>query len=212
MAGKALASSICCVILSDLGPSQNLYFLSGRNSFPRICHLLGDGCLPGRFCMFRVHSHWALTSVVCDWQNDTSLIGPPQTCQLNPSQLGPPCTCDIKPDPIPFLTQYFHLKNGSSLPPHLLETQSPSREFRLFLPLCPCLTQFSLPGSRFRLCDSGTTRQLCEWPGLLWQPGGQPASGGQWEGVPLGEDPHWGQPAWVRGSGWNWCWWRWRAG
>ena len=88
---------------------------------------------------------------------------------------------------------------GSHFLPHPQGAQSPARWFKLFL-VTPTagLTPFPSPGSRFRLCDAGTTRQLCEWPGLLREPGGQPPSGGQWERVPPGADPHRGQPAWVR--------------
>lgn len=69
-------------------------------------------------------------------------------------------------------------------------------------PAPPRLTLIPHPGSRFRLRDPGTTRQLCERPGLLREPGGQPPCGGQREGVPPGADPLRRQLAWVRDGGW----------
>ena len=69
-------------------------------------------------------------------------------------------------------------------------------------PAPPRLTLIPHPGSRFRLRDPGTTRQLCERPGLLREPGGQPPWGGPREGVPPGADPLRRQLAWVRDGGW----------
>lgn len=70
---------------------------------------------------------------------------------------------------------------------------TPAREIGTSLASLP-----SFPGPGFWLRDPGAPREERDQPGLLREPGREPAGDGAGQGVPAGEDPHRQPPARVR--------------